>query len=373
MAGVLLDHVTRVHADGTVALAELSLAVADGEVLALTGPSGSGKTTTLRIVAGLETAYSGSVEIGGAAVDGLPARDRDVALISQEHSLYPYLTVEGNLRFPLEVRGVSREETDRRVLAESRVLRLSRFMGRLPRQLSAGHRQAVALGRATTRNPRVFLMDEPLSALDAAERSRVRAELRRYLRGLGSTTLYATNDQAEAILLADRVAVLDGGRLRQVGTPAELLDRPVDRFVAGFFGLPAMHFVSAVVRESGGLGWFEVAGQRLRIPAGIPGPLRAWAGREVVLGLRPHQLAAPATAGFSGDARLSGVVRRVERLGTADLVFLGVGQLTLCARLDPRSAPASGAPLELAVDTAALQVFDPATDLAVWHGRDVTG
>lgn len=373
MAGVLLDHVRRVHEDGTVALAELTLDIADGEVLALTGPSGSGKTTTLRIVAGLEPAYTGSVAIGGTRVDGLPVRDRDVALISQEHSLYPYLTVEGNLRFPLEVRGVDRAETDRRVLAESRVLRLSRFMGRLPRQLSAGHRQAVALGRATARTPRVFLMDEPLSALDAAERPRVRAELRRYLQGLGTTTLYATNDQAEAIVLADRVAVLEGGRLRQVGTPGELLDRPVDRFVAGFFGLPAMHFVPATVGESGGLGWFEVAGQRLRIPAGMPGPLRAWVGREVVLGVRPHQLDAPETASFPGDARLAGLVRRVERLGSADLVFLGVGPATLCARLDARSAPSPGARLELAVDTAAVQVFDPATDLAVWHGRDVIG
>jgi multiple sugar transport system ATP-binding protein len=321
-------------------------------------------------VAGLDEPSSGTLTIGGESMEGVPVRERDVALISQEHALYPYLTVERNLRFPLEMRKTPREEADRRVAAESRVLRLSRLMGRLPAQLSAGHRQTVALGRATTRAPRLFLMDEPLSALDAAERPRVRAELRRFLNGMGTTTLYATNDQAEAMLLADRVAVLDSGRLRQVGTPSQLLEQPVDLFVAGFFGLPPMQFAAAVVEEQGGLGWFRLAGQRLRVPGGLPGPLRARAGSQVVLGARPHQVTPPAAAAhLPVDARLSGTVARVERLGAEDLVYLAVDGATLCARFPPRTSPARGDTAEVAVDTASLQVFDPVSGVALWHGR----
>lgn len=370
MAELRLDGVSRVHPDGTHALSDLTLTVADGEVLVLTGPSGSGKTTTLRIVAGLEEPTSGTVAIGGQVVNDVPTRERDVALISQQHSLYPYLTVEGNLRFPLEVRGVARAEADQRVAAESRVLRLARVLGKLPRTLSAGHRQMVALGRATTRTPRLFLMDEPLSSLDARERVRMRGELRMFLSGLATTTLYVTNDQTEAAVLADRIGVLRDGRLRQVGTMSDLLERPADTFVAGFFGTPPAAFVQAVVEESAGLGWYVVDGQRLRIPAGMPGPLRARAGRPVLLGVRAHQLhdtgrrpQAPA------DARLTGPVRRVERLGSEDLVFLAAGSGVLCARFPAGSALRPGDSAEVAVDVAELQVFDPSTGDAVWYGR----
>lgn len=370
VADLRLDGVSRVHADGTRALWDVSVAVADGEVLALTGPSGSGKTTVLRVVAGLDAPSAGTVAIGGEVVNDLSPRERDVALISQEHALYPFLTVEQNLRFPLQVRHVPRAEADRRVAAESRVLRLRGLLGRRPASLSAGHRQAVAVGRATTRMPRVFLMDEPLSALDAAERVRMRAELRRFLSGLGTTTLYVTNDQTEAMVLADRIGVLREGRLRQVGTQAELLSRPADRFVAGFFGTPAAQFVDAVVEESGGIGWYRIAGQRLRIPAGMPGPLRARAGRRVVLAVRAHQLQdARSLPGAPVDARLTGPVERVERLGPEDLVFLGAGGQRVCARFPPRTAPSQGADAEVVVDVAELQAFDPETGQAIWHGR----
>lgn len=370
MVQLRLDGVSRVHADGTRALSDLTLHVADGEILVLTGPSGSGKSTTLRVVAGLEEADSGTIEIDGEIMNDVPPRERDVAMIFQQHALYPHMTVEGNLRFPLEVRGMSRVETDQRVAAESRVLRLRRLLGRLPATLSAGHRQLAALGRATARAPRVFLMDEPLSSLDAQERVRLRAELRRYLSGLGTTTLYVTNDQTEAAVLGDRIAVLDKGRLRQVGTLADLLERPADTFVAGFFGTPPTSFVSARVEESAGLGWYVLAGQRLRIPAGLPGPLRARAGRPVLLAVRPHQVHdAGAVPAASADARLVGPVRRVERLGSEDLVFVAAGPDVLCARFAAGSAPRPGDEAEVALDVAELQAFDPSTGDAVWYGR----
>ncbi len=371
MADLRLEGVSRVHADGTRAIWDLTLTVADGEVVVLAGPSGSGKTTALRVVAGLDPLTSGTVAIGGEVVNDVFPRDRDVALITQEHSLYPFLTVEGNLRFPLEVRGVPRAEADRRVAAESRVLRLRSVLRRRPGTLSAGHRQAVAVGRATTRAPRLFLMDEPLSALDALERVRMRAELRRFLSGLGTTTLYVTNDQTEAMVLGDRIGVLREGRLQQIGPPTELLARPADRFVAGFFGTPSARFVDAVVEESAGIGSYVIAGQRLRIPAGIPGPLRAHAGRGVVLAIRAHQLRDAATARDApADARLAGTVERVEHLGSEDLVYLDLGRDQICARFAPHSAPARGATAEVVVEVAELQVFDPLTDRAIWHGRD---
>lgn len=370
MAELRLEGVSRVHPDGTRALSDLTLSVADGEVVVLTGPSGSGKSTTLRIVAGLEEPDSGTVEIDGEVMNFVPPRERDVAMIFQQQTLYPYLTVEGNLRFPLEVRGVSRAEADQRVAAESRVLRLRRVLGRLPGTLSAGHRQLVALGRATARAPRLFLMDEPLASLDAHERVRMRGELRSFLSGLGTTTLYVTNDQVEAAVLGDRIGVLRDGRLRQVGPIADLLERPADLFVAGFFGTPPTSFLHAVVEESAGLGSYVLGGQRLRIPAGIPGPLRARAGRPVVLGVRVHQLRDAGRApGSPADARLTGRVQRVERLGSEDLVFLAAGPDVLCARYAAGSAPRPGDLAEVALDVGDLQVFDESTGEAVWYGR----
>lgn len=371
MADVLLEGVSRVHPDGTHALTDLTLSVADGEILVLTGPSGSGKTTTLRIVAGLTQPSAGTIAIGGEVVNDVGVEHRDVALISQEHALYPFLTVDGNLRFPLKVRGVSPAETDRRVAAETRVLRLGGLLRRFPSTLSAGHRQAVAVGRATARTPRLFLMDEPLTALDAQERVRVRRELRRYLKGLGTTTLYVTNDQTEAMTLGDRVGILRDGRLQQIGPPLELLERPVDRFVAEFFGLPGMRFVDAVVEADRDGGWYRIAGQRLRIPAGLPGPLRPLVGRHVILGARPHQVsdARNAPPGAAGSV-LFATVARVERLGSDDLVFLTAEMGGLCARFPPATAPPRGHPVELLVDVANVQLFDVVDGRALWHGRD---
>jgi multiple sugar transport system ATP-binding protein len=370
MARVVLDEVSRVHADGTKALSRLSLQVADGELMMITGPSGCGKTTTLRVIAGLEPVTTGTVTIGDDIVNDLPTRHRDVALVTQQHTLYPHMTVGDNLRFALRMSGTPRPETEQRVAAESRVLGIDRLLDRLPRVLSAGHRQSAALGRATARVPRVFLLDEPLSALDAAERVRVRAELHRYVKGTGVTTLYVANDQAEVMSLADRVALLRDGLLQQVGTPQQLLDRPVNQFVAGFAGLDGMSFLSARLEQSAGLAWFAVGGRRLRLPGGLPGTLRSHVGSAVTLGLRPHQLGdAAASPGHPVDERLPATVRRIERLGAYDQVVTDVAGAEVRARFDTGTAPAPGSTVELTVQTRLLQVFDPVTTAALWHGR----
>ncbi len=371
MAGVVLDGVSRVHPDGTRALWQLDLAVADGEVMVLTGPSGCGKTTTLRVIAGLEPASAGTVTIGDDVVNELPTRDRDVALVTQQHTLYPHMTVGDNLRFALRMSGTPRQETEQRITAESRVLGIDRLLDRLPRVLSAGHRQSAALGRATARLPRVFLLDEPLSALDAGERVRVRAELHRYVKTAGVTTLYVANDQAEVMSLADRVAVLRDGVLQQVGTPQEVLVRPVNQFVAGFAGLDGMGFVPARLEQSAGLAWFLVAGRRLRVPGGLPGALRSHVGLPVILGLRPHQLGdATAAPGHPIDERLPATVRRIERLGPYDQVVTEVAGTQVRARFAPGTAPGPGSAVELTVQARLVQVFDPVTATALWHGRD---
>lgn len=360
MADVHLSEVSRRNPDGSWALSEFTLSIADGEIMVLTGPSGSGKTTTLRVVAGLEEPTSGTISVAGEVVNGIPIHARDVALVTQEHTLYPHLTVEENLRFALELRRTPAAEVHRRVDAEARVLKLGRMLKRLPHTLSAGHRQTAALGRATTRAPRVFLLDEPLHALDAAERTRVRSELMVFLKGMGVTTLYVTNDQIEAMMMGDRVAVLADGGVRQVGPPQELLDQPLDRFVAGFFGTPGMRFADALVEEQSGLAWYRLADQRLRIPAALPGPLRAWRDRTVVLGVRPWRLGdARAEPEHPADARLHAVVDHFERHGHEDLVLFTVGEDQLCARFPSGSAPPAGSPVEVTVDTNHLTSSTP--------------
>ncbi len=270
MASVQLDGIRKVHPGGGVALAGVDLEVADGELVVICGPSGSGKTTLLRVVAGLDAPTGGHVVLEGVRADTIPAGKRNVAMISQEHALLRHLDVEGNLAFPLKIRHTPEEELHDRVKAEARVLGLGRVLKRRPRELSAGQRQLTALGRVTVRPAGVYLMDEPLTHVDPTERARLRHEIRRVQQGMGVTTLYATNDQLDALMLADRVVVLRDGAIEQVASPDALLARPANVFVAGFFGLPAMAFVEARVVSEAGLGWLDVAGQRLRVPGGYP-------------------------------------------------------------------------------------------------------
>jgi multiple sugar transport system ATP-binding protein len=396
MAEVQLDDVSRVHADGAVALAGLTLHVRHGELLALVGPSGSGKSTTLRLIAGLEPVTSGTIAIGGRVVNNLQPQERNVAMVFEGESLYPHLTAGGNLRFGLEVGRVPKDEIDLRVQAESRVLGVARLLNRLPRALSAGQRQRVAVGRATVRVPAVFLLDEPLTHLDAAQRDRLRGELVRLLRGMEVTAIYVTHDQAQAMATGDRIAVLRAGRLEQVGRPAELYRRPANTFVASFLGAPGMSLLVAALERDAQGAWIVIGGQRLRFPGVPSGGLRAYVGRQVAVGLRPEHLG-DARVGPDGarHRRLRATAVRVDHLGPellvacavdappvmvadapeapedgrGDLGDLGAGQgrATLNARFPPQAMVRGGEPVDLAVEMSQLSYFDPVSGAALWH------
>jgi ABC-type sugar transport system ATPase subunit len=402
MAELQLEDVTRVHPDGSVAVARLTLHARDGELLALVGPSGSGKSTTLRLIAGLEPVTSGTITIGGRVVNNLQPHERNVAMVFEGDSLYPHMTAGGNLRFGLEMGRVPKPEIDLRVQAESRALGVARLLGRLPRSLSAGQRQRVAVGRATVRVPDLFLLDEPLTHLDAAKRDQLRQELSGLQRGMGITTVYVTHDQAQAMAVGDRIAVLRRGRLEQVDTPRALYRRPDNTFVASFLGSPGMSLLPATIERGAEGTWIGIAGQRLRFPGQPSGALRRYVGRPVVIGLRPEHVTAARGAvaggparlpGGEGDARSAGVARqrlrltatRIEHLGPEVLVTCGVDApavvvqdagteplplsegATLQARFPAHSAVRRGSPVDVEVDAAELTYFDPATGAALWH------
>jgi multiple sugar transport system ATP-binding protein len=383
MAELQFEEVSRVHPDGSVALAQLSLHVRNGELLALVGPSGSGKSTTLRLVAGLEPVTSGTISIGGRVVNRLPPHERDVAMVFEGDSLYPHLTAGGNLRFGLEMGRVPKPEIDLRVQAESRVLGVARLLGRMPRSLSAGQRQRVAVGRATVRMPAVFLLDEPLTHLDAARRHQLRLELSTLQRGMGVTTVWVTHDQAQAMAIGDRIAVLRRGRLEQVDTPRALYRRPANTFVASFIGTPGMALLPAIIEPDGAR--IAVAGQRLRFPGTPAGPLRRYLGRPVVLGARPeHVRLVPPGDASDGLRTLRLTVARVEHLGSEIGVAcavdapavavpdagepLGLGDSAmLYARVPARTDVRRGEPIEAEIQVSELSFFDPDTGAALWH------
>ena len=397
MADVLLDNVSRVHDDGTAAVSHLNLYVRDGELLVIVGPSGCGKTTTLRMIAGIEPVTEGTIRIGGQDMHGVPPHQRDVGMVFEGSRLYPHMTAGDNLRFGLDVRGLPKEEIDERVGAESRVLRLGRLLHRLPKTLSAGQRQRVAVGRATIRLPRVFLLDEPLTHIDAAERMRLRTELVRLQRGLGVTTIYVTHDQGQAMAVGDRVAVMRAGTLEQVDTPRGLWAQPASVFVAAFLGDPAMRLAAGRLEAGEGGVWVVLGSQRLRFQGVPSGRLRAAVGRPVVVGFRAEHLAEVPAAGSGGDptggsgdpttgggdptgtARLRATVERVEHLGHALLAYCSIdapaaageggGSAQLVAWLPRGRQPAPGAPVELAVDTRRLSFFDATSGSALWHGE----
>jgi multiple sugar transport system ATP-binding protein len=387
MADVRLEEVSRVRPGGMVAVSRLSLHVRDGELLAVVGPSGSGKSTTLRLIAGLEPPTSGTISIGGRVVNGLPPHERNVAMVFEGESLYPHLNVGDNLRFGLRMSRTPKEEMDLRVQAESRVLGVWRLLGRMPRSLSAGQRQRVAVGRATVRVPSVFLLDEPLSHLDAAQRDELRQEVANLQRGLGVTTVYVTHDQQEAMAIGDRIAVLRDGRLEQVDTARAVYGRPANAFVATFLGEPGMSLVVGRLERDGGGAWIALGNQRLEFPGEPSGALRPYTGRQVVVGFRSEHVTgvAPGAAGGPAEGRRLQVrVTRVDHLGPHLLVGCSLNadglsvtdtgsdlfrpaSASVHARFPVRSAARPGDLVEVEVDVGELSFFDPATGAALWH------
>ncbi|UTV40664.1 sn-glycerol-3-phosphate ABC transporter ATP-binding protein UgpC (plasmid) [Ensifer adhaerens] len=336
----------------------VDLEIADGEFVVFVGPSGCGKSTTLRMVAGLETITGGEIRIGETVVNRLPPRERDIAMVFQDYALYPHKTVRENMGFSLKVHGVAPREADQRVNEAAEMLGIGHLLERRPGQLSGGQRQRVAMGRAIVRRPKVFLFDEPLSNLDAKLRGQVRTEIKRLHHQIGTTIIYVTHDQVEAMTLADRIVILKGGDIEQVGTPDEVYNRPRSVFVGGFVGSPAMNFAKAKI-QSGCLAFAD--GNTLALSAVRAGRETVLEGRDVVVGIRPeHFGVAPDPA-----ATLSARVQVVEPLGSDTLVHFSVGGDVLTARMPPETRPEPGAEIRIAVDPSKIHLFDAASERVI--------
>ena len=357
MASVQLDNVRKVYPNGHVGVHGASFEVHDGELLVLVGPSGCGKTTTLRMVAGLESVTSGTLSIGGRVVNDVKPADRDIAMVFQSYALYPHMTVAENLAFGLKLRGLPADDIRARVAEAATMLGLDEMLGRQPRALSGGQRQRVALGRALVRQPKVFLLDEPLSNLDAKLRLSMRVEIARLHRRLGATMIYVTHDQIEAMTLGQRIVVFDKGAIQQIDTPMNLYTRPANLFVAGFLGSPAMNFFRGTLRRDGARLLLDAAGSALEVGSG-DGALAAQVGRELVAGIRPEDLRPGADA---APARLQALLEVIEPVGNEVFLNLQYGGAALVARAPLRELPTPGAMLTLGYDPAALHFFDAAT------------
>ncbi|MBV9451707.1 MAG: sn-glycerol-3-phosphate ABC transporter ATP-binding protein UgpC [Streptosporangiaceae bacterium] len=397
MAKITLEHVEKVYSGGVKALDDLSLDVKDGEFMVLVGPSGCGKSTALRSIAGLEEITAGKITIGDRVVNDLPPKDRDIAMVFQNYALYPHMTVEQNLAFGLQLRKTPKDEIKRRVGEAAKMLGLEQYLKRKPAALSGGQRQRVAMGRAIVREPQAFLMDEPLSNLDAKLRVSMRASLNQLHDRLGVTTVYVTHDQVEAMTLGHRVCVLRDGRLQQVDTPQTLFEKPVNLFVAGFIGSPAMNFVTAdLTRDDGPAVAF--AGYRLSVPPeeidNSPG-LSNYFGKKVILGIRPSDFE-DASLGDGNWGKMQVTTNVTEELGSEIHVIFTIdappvehasiteaaksdegddetvaaligGKTLWTARVSARSRVRPGQPIELGVDTHNLQFFDPDSGLSIGH------
>jgi ABC-type sugar transport system ATPase subunit len=361
MAVVELEHVDKVFPGGTRAVADLSLRIDDGERLVCVGPSGCGKSTVLRLVAGLEQATAGTLRIGGRIVNALSPQERNTAMVFQDYALYPHLTTRGNLEFPLRMRGLGRDAMAREVTRIAALLEIDALLDRLPKHLSGGQRQRVAMGRALVREPAVFLLDEPLSNLDARLRVQVRAEIEEIQTRTRTTMIYVTHDQVEALTLGHRIAILDRGRLQQVATPREVYERPANAFVAGFIGNPPMNLAPARLSTGTGAGVVLHLGAHAVpvTPAGIAADrLRASLGAPLTAGVRPEAL----RVGVRGEGGLPADVVHVEFLGHESLVHLrveGAEAVRLVARVPGMAHLTKGDPVSVAVDPERVHLFDP--------------
>jgi multiple sugar transport system ATP-binding protein len=408
MAEVSFDHVSKIYPDGYRAVSDINLDIRDGEFMVLVGPSGCGKTTALRMVAGLEDITEGQLKIGERVVNHVASRDRDIAMVFQSYALYPHLSVYENIAFGLRLKKVPKDEVDKRVHATARLLGLEDHLKRKPKALSGGQRQRVAMGRAIVRQPQAFLMDEPLSNLDAKLRVQMRAEIARLQNDLGVTTIYVTHDQVEAMTMGDRVAVMRKGELQQVDDPQTLYDHPVNLFVGGFIGSPAMNMLHVALEAENGSLVAKVGQQKVRLSdraISARPALKSYAGREIILGIRPENLEDAALAGDAETgARLSGELVLKEALGSEIMAHLAVearvaetdetrelardvgapeggeqeigleeGKTILVARFNARSRVKQGETTDVAVDTESLHFFDPETGAGIYDSTKGDG
>jgi multiple sugar transport system ATP-binding protein len=406
VAEIVLDHISKVYGtEGPSAVSDLSLDIQDGEFIVLVGPSGCGKTTALRMVAGLESITDGTISIDDRVVNTVPPKERDIAMVFQNYALYPHMTVYDNMAFGLKLRKLSKEEIDRRVRNAAKILGLDDFLDRKPKALSGGQRQRVAMGRAIVREPKAFLMDEPLSNLDAKLRVQMRSEIARIQHDLNVTTLYVTHDQVEAMTMGDRVAVIRKGVLQQVDAPQYLYDHPSNLFVAGFIGSPSMNMVEADLSRSNGALAVEFGDFTLEVPASVLSArpaLKGYEGKPVVVGIRPEDMEdASLVADAPAGRRVRSQVILREALGADVLVHFGVnarpamtedtkelakdvgtdvleavergaerGEWIFLARLNPRTSAEKGKPIELVVDSERMHFFDPESGAGIYGGDD---
>ena len=384
MAGITFDQVSKQYVGGHLAVSELDLAIGDGEFMVLVGPSGCGKSTALRLAAGLEDATMGRILIGEEVVNGRAPRDRDIAMVFQSYALYPHLSVAENMGFGLRVRGMSKAERHEKVVQAAKMLQLGALLDRKPSQLSGGQRQRVAMGRAIVRQPKAFLMDEPLSNLDAKLRVQMRTEITRIQHATGITALYVTHDQIEAMTMGDRVAVMRDGRLQQLADPETLYNHPVNVFVASFIGSPAMNLVAGRLDGGNGRSIVRLGTAELPLPPALlarHASLGEWRDRPVVVGIRPEALQSPTMRPSHGVwAPIEVNVNAIEVVGSAVLVHFtidgletqrpadgaetaetGAARPDLLAALDPLARPARNSRVTLTVDTERLHLFDPSS------------
>ncbi|MEE8163204.1 MAG: sn-glycerol-3-phosphate ABC transporter ATP-binding protein UgpC [Anaerolineae bacterium] len=365
MADVIYEHVTK-HFGDVVAVNDLDLEIADKEFLVLLGPSGCGKTTTLRLLAGLEEVTQGNVYIAGRLVNDISPKDRDIAMVFQSYALYPHMSVYDNMAFGLKLRKTPKSEIDRRVKEAARMLRIEELLGRKPKQLSGGQRQRVAVGRAIVREPKVFLMDEPLSNLDAKLRVAARAEISKLHQRLETTFIYVTHDQVEAMTMGTRIAVQKDGVLHQLGTPQELYNYPANLFVGGFIGSPAMNFFDVtLVSEDGDL-YVDGGTFRLKVPEGRSQALLPYKGRKVIFGIRPDDVHDPQfTPPNITAGKIKAQVDVTEMMGNEVFVHLLTGEKSFTGRFDPRTGVRVGDTIEAVLNMDNVHAFDPQTEKAI--------
>jgi multiple sugar transport system ATP-binding protein len=359
MAEVALRQIVKKYGD-VEAVRAIDLDIPNNEFVVLVGPSGCGKSTTLRMIAGLEEITSGNILIGGEVVNDLPPKDRDIAMVFQNYALYPHMTAFENMSFGLKLRKFPKAEIRKRVEHAARILDITELLERRPKALSGGQRQRVAMGRAIVRNPKVFLFDEPLSNLDAKLRVQMRTEIKRVHQKVKTTTVYVTHDQVEAMTLADRVVVMNQGRIEQIGTPQELYHKPATRFVAGFIGSPAMNFIPCQLEQNG-------ADMRVRISDTIALPVPAGAryksaaGKPMILGLRPEHITEPRHNGAGAPSQFPAALDVVEPMGMETMVFFTINGTEICARVEPKAAGDAGSTMKLQANMEHMHIIDPAS------------
>ena len=367
MASLSLEHIEKIYPNGFHAVKDFNLQIQDKEFIIFVGPSGCGKSTTLRMIAGLEDISSGTLKIGDTVVNDVEPKDRDIAMVFQNYALYPHMTVYDNMAFGLKLRKVPKPEIDRMVKEAAKILDLEKLLDRRPKALSGGQRQRVAMGRAIVRNPKVFLMDEPLSNLDAKLRVQMRTEIAKLHQRLGTTIIYVTHDQTEAMTLGTRIVVMKDGEVQQVDTPQNLYDKPCNLFVAGFMGSPQMNFIDAEVVADGDKASLSVAGQTIELP-----PAKAkkvidggYAGKTVTFGIRPEDVDDSEMVVSTSKAVFESTINVYELLGAEVYLYFDLAQFPVTARVDSRTTARPGDKVKFAFNVEKIHVFDKETGVTI--------